>query len=574
MTPRVLTTWRVMAGLVAAAALSACLTDFGPPPGPGPACGDGNLGPDEACDDGNRDAGDGCNGLCQVEPGWSCPATGGACAPVCGDELVVGNEACDGWNLDGATCTQLGYEGGTLLCTSDCADVDVTHCYGYCGDGSATGDEACDGDDLAGQTCQDQGFYEGTLACLSECQGFDTSGCELYCGDGLINGGEVCDGDNLNGRSCLTLGTFGGELGCQPDCQGFDTSGCHQVPRILINEVALYLQSYIELVNGSAVAVDLDGFQLEVTAEADNHATTVTTLTLPAYSLPPGDRVTLYDSPIDGTQDPVVGDGTIAFDRRFGLWRQPAALQLRTAGGAPTDFLRWGDATVAPPTGTAWSDTPDPLRTFLSVGWAHTLSRLPDGADTDIAGDFCIAAATEGAPNTAICLTPAAPGDLWITEVDTGWPDGLELHNPGGTAVDLLDWAIEGTDPDDAWQSDTLPSFSLAPGAYVKIVADLNDVDPYVQAGVVHIRSMGWQSGGAGACWLVEPIGRSTVDAVRWAGATYPRYNFSEWQDTPAALPAPSYNTTLGRASGVDTNTAADWCLQSESLGSANGACQ
>ena len=39
----------------------------------GPVCGDGVVEAGETCDDGNTVPGDGCSGVCQVEPGWSCP---------------------------------------------------------------------------------------------------------------------------------------------------------------------------------------------------------------------------------------------------------------------------------------------------------------------------------------------------------------------------------------------------------------------------------------------------------------------------------------------------------------------
>ena len=46
-----------------------------------PGCGDGinNQGGIEDCDDGNTVAGDGCNGICHVEPNWNCPSAG-ACS--------------------------------------------------------------------------------------------------------------------------------------------------------------------------------------------------------------------------------------------------------------------------------------------------------------------------------------------------------------------------------------------------------------------------------------------------------------------------------------------------------------
>jgi len=77
-------------------------------------CGDGVLVPsEEECDDGDTDADDGCDGSCAVEDGWTCTMTALAmstCDEVCGDGMRVGSEACDDGNTDGcglcnATCT-------------------------------------------------------------------------------------------------------------------------------------------------------------------------------------------------------------------------------------------------------------------------------------------------------------------------------------------------------------------------------------------------------------------------------------------------------------------------------------
>jgi len=47
----------------------------------------------------------------------------------------------------------------------------------YCGDGNIDAGEQCDGSNLGGKTCVDLGYDSGTLACSSDCT-FDTSGCE------------------------------------------------------------------------------------------------------------------------------------------------------------------------------------------------------------------------------------------------------------------------------------------------------------------------------------------------------------------------------------------------------------
>ena len=71
-----------------------------------PACGDGINQPPEQCDDGNVLPGDGCNGVCQIEPNWNCPPAG-ACTRkiICGDGVIGPGEVCDDGNtLDGDGC--------------------------------------------------------------------------------------------------------------------------------------------------------------------------------------------------------------------------------------------------------------------------------------------------------------------------------------------------------------------------------------------------------------------------------------------------------------------------------------
>ena len=77
------------------------------------ACGDETLGIDEACDDGNPGGGDGCDGYCQVETGYTCvqqPVGGPSVCSACGNGVVEGAEECDdpadtaGETCDPVTC--------------------------------------------------------------------------------------------------------------------------------------------------------------------------------------------------------------------------------------------------------------------------------------------------------------------------------------------------------------------------------------------------------------------------------------------------------------------------------------
>jgi cysteine-rich repeat protein len=67
----------------------------------GPACGDGKINQDsEDCDDGNSVPGDGCNGICKVEPNFTCPTPGKPCIPTfkCGNGKIEPGEVCDDGN--------------------------------------------------------------------------------------------------------------------------------------------------------------------------------------------------------------------------------------------------------------------------------------------------------------------------------------------------------------------------------------------------------------------------------------------------------------------------------------------
>jgi hypothetical protein len=78
---------------------------------------------------GECNACDGAGGCDAHSPGTSCANGQGTCdgAGVCevatcgdGNQTVDPGEQCDGNNLDGENCVSLGFDGGTLNCTSDC----------------------------------------------------------------------------------------------------------------------------------------------------------------------------------------------------------------------------------------------------------------------------------------------------------------------------------------------------------------------------------------------------------------------------------------------------------------------
>ncbi len=164
-------------------------------------CGNGILEAGEQCDDQNGRPGDGCSGLCRIEPNYACPGAGQPCVStvVCGDGAVTGSEACDDRNVtpgDGcsATCqVEPGFGCGAGGC------VVVTD--GVCGDGVVNAGESCDdGGTAPGDGCSASCALEPGFSCPSP--GAPCVSTEA-CGDGHLGSAEECDdGNTAPGDGC------------------------------------------------------------------------------------------------------------------------------------------------------------------------------------------------------------------------------------------------------------------------------------------------------------------------------------------------------------------------------------
>ncbi len=164
--------------------------------GPQAVCGNGKLEDGESCDDGNARPGDGCSGLCRVEPNFTCPTVGSPCRStiVCGDGNVQGGEACDDMNAasgDGCSDTcqvEAGY--ACAMPGKPCTRVPTARC----GDGVVNQGETCDdGNATPGDGCSAVCRLEPAYTCPVPNQKCIK---DEYCGDGLLNGIEQCDDGN------------------------------------------------------------------------------------------------------------------------------------------------------------------------------------------------------------------------------------------------------------------------------------------------------------------------------------------------------------------------------------------
>ena len=185
----------------------------------GPSCGDGELNQaSEVCDDGNTLPGDGCNGVCAIEPNFACPVPGEPCVSTieCGDGVLAGSEICDDGNAvggDGCAADCQGIEPNYYCptpgqpcvqvidpCNTDnpppsCEPV-VIEALPTCGDGiiqADRGEQCDDGNTLPGDGCTGGCSVEPNFTCPTPGEPCVST---IACGNGLLEPGEVCDDGN------------------------------------------------------------------------------------------------------------------------------------------------------------------------------------------------------------------------------------------------------------------------------------------------------------------------------------------------------------------------------------------
>ena len=160
------------------------------------------------------------------------------CAAVCNAPGTCGNglvdavdEECDELALDGASCQDFGFDGGTLGCNGDCT-LNPSGCADFSGDCCAPDmTPGCDDAACTALICGADPFCCNT-AWDPMCVNAATNNCEAcggtppVCGNDTVELGEVCDGAPPVGLDCTDQGFIGGDLACAVDCSGVDSDGC------------------------------------------------------------------------------------------------------------------------------------------------------------------------------------------------------------------------------------------------------------------------------------------------------------------------------------------------------------
>ncbi|HVS16403.1 MAG TPA: lamin tail domain-containing protein [Thermoanaerobaculia bacterium] len=332
------------------------------------------------------------------------------------------------------------------------------------------------------------------------------------------------DGDFVPGHAFLC--PAGWQVGAFDPAVGLDTPGAANacgVPSggdLVINEVDYDQPStdtaeFLELKNTGDSAVDLAGWTVELINGASGGATVYATIALPAVSLAAGDyfvvcanAATVKNCDLDVSPDTnLIQNGA------------PDAVAL-LFGGAVVDALSYEGDVPGFVEGSG-AGLVDPAN-VANV----SLSRLPDGADTDQNNvDFSLRCATPGAANTAADTScpDVGPAQLVINEVDYDQPGSdaaefIELKNTGlgpvelgGVSLQLINGSGGGAA---VYSTIALPAVSLAAGDYFVVCANAATV-PHCDLDVTPDTNL-IQNGAPDAIALLD--GELLIDALSYEG--------------------------------------------------------
>ncbi len=137
---------------------------------------------------------------------------------VFNDHQIVDITQADNWTdtkIVNVTVPQNAVDGQVIVNNSQGSSNGLPFDVQFCGDNTVDPGEDCDGTNLNGQTCLDLGWLGGTLSCTSDCR-FNTSQCSnapqviernecKFTCDGGDNAGKDCSSDSdCPGGSCLS----------------------------------------------------------------------------------------------------------------------------------------------------------------------------------------------------------------------------------------------------------------------------------------------------------------------------------------------------------------------------------
>lgn len=348
-----------------------------------------------------------------------------------------------------------------------------------------------------------------------------------------------------------------------PSSRGLaNSTTCYPAPaasvRVRMTEISpgSSVLAWIEIVNGSGTSLDLRDWSVHSTSAEGIGIAVLRSVIVPANG---GRLVVRSGTGTDSNGTMFTGtNGTITLGNT-------SYVSLRDPTGAPHDFVRW-NLTTTPPPPVTWSGgtVPTPSGTYPLTRTTEIFSTLAADVSPQ---KWC--AATMATPNamSAGCRTSPNTRGVRLSEVKAGdtffGGSAIEIENTStnsSVALPDLQIVVNGT---------VTPLFGagIGPGQRVSFngctifnstncIADLWNVD----------------IGGVAAIELQDSLSKQ-LDFVRFGGSSVNPSSGTGWSES-TALPAAQANTSLGRRAGAaDTDSAADWCKQSSSIGASNNSC-
>ncbi|MFK7988032.1 MAG: lamin tail domain-containing protein [Sandaracinaceae bacterium] len=192
----------------------------------------------------------------------------------------------------------------------------------------------------------------------------------FLCWPGMSTCDGVCVNQAIDPTNCG---------GCGVSCSDNETclsGSCSTVGAVVLSELRNNGAETIDIFNGTAASVDLEGWSVEWAADGGSGS-----FSLPAgTSLASGDELTLSETSGSAISNFVPMATAVN-------WTADIAVTLRDDAGNAVDFVRTGASSVSPPAGTTWTGAP---ASTPDDGAPESLVRARWSADTNTAADWSI----------------------------------------------------------------------------------------------------------------------------------------------------------------------------------------
>jgi len=409
----------------------------------------------------------------------------------------------------------------------------------------------------------DQAFRDATLADPADVESLDSSPEGTEHGIGWLTVTDLTD--DTDGVQIRVQAVCGGEETLPVLSERFTLNNflVAHPNAVLITEIssaeanvpADYEADYVELTNTTEDDISLSGWTLIVWGSGSAEMV----YPLDGIAIEAGRRIIIVEA--EGEIP-----GGIPMEDLF-PWTVDSggAVALIATRSRGLDFVRWGGSPALPPEDISWTDGP-----LLPIPQTFTvLNRIDETTDTDDAVDFCVARPTPGGP-TRGCITRYDPGDVLISELDCqGMYDSVEVYNTLGEVVDLGGWILLWDGGDDLGGG-TTPLGMFGIPEYERVQLRDNGTAGWYHSGILDLgENLNIDGLMPTALALQDPYG-NIIDFLAAGGS---KIRWVEWlEEEPTPIPGP--DTTLSRRPGdLDTDSASDWCLTHDNMGTGSTTC-